>query len=111
MSIEVITQAKGWFQINFPVQGWIAGTQLSRLLCDSAIGVSSSVGLAAIDRLGRQAASGDQKSAATFLKMSRGVDGSLADAYAEAITTWAGRNASLLHSSLNAQPPVVRQAA
>jgi hypothetical protein len=111
MSIEVIKQAKGWFQISFPVQGWIAGTQISRYPCDSAVGVSSTAGLAAIDRLGKQAASSDQKSAATFLKLSRGVDGSLADAYAEAITEWAGRDASLLLARLNAQPPAVRQAA
>ena len=111
MSIEVIKQAKGWFQINSPVQGWIAGTQISRFPCDSAVGISSSAGLVVIDRLARQAAAGNQKSAATFLKMSRGVDGSLADAYAEAITEWAGRNASWLLSRLNAQPPAVRQAA
>jgi hypothetical protein len=111
MSIEVINQTKGWSQIHSPVQGWIAGTQISRLPCDSAVGVSSSAGLVAIERLGRQAASGNQKSATTFLKMSRGVDGSLADAYAEAITEWAGRNAAWLLSRLNAQSPAVRQAA
>jgi hypothetical protein len=111
MSIEIIKQAKGWFQINSPVQGWIAGTQISRFPCDAAVGVSSRAGLAAIDRLGRQAASGDQQSAATFLRVSRGVDGSLADAYAEAITEWAGRDAAWLLSRLNAQPPAVRQAA
>jgi hypothetical protein len=111
MSIEVVKRAKGWSQITSPVPGWIAGTQLSRIPCDSTVGVSSSAGLAAIDRLGSRAAAGDRAAAATFLKLSRGVDGSLADAYAEAITAWAGRDAALFLSRLNAQPLAVSQAA
>jgi hypothetical protein len=111
MSIEVVKQVKGWFQISSPVLGWIAGTQLSDFPCDAAVSAASTSGLAAIERLGKWAAAGDPKAAATFLKMSRGVDGSLAEAYAEAITEWAGRDAALLLARLSAQAPAVRQAA
>jgi hypothetical protein len=111
MSIEPVGERKGWFRIASPVAGWIAATQVSAFPCASARGPSSRSGLAAIDRLAGKAVAGDKGSAATFLKMSRGVDGALAEAYAEAITGWAVRNPAPLLSLLEKQSQSVREAA
>jgi len=111
-SITVVrTDGDGWLQIESPVQGWIARTQTASRPCESAAGVSATKGLAAIARLAKEAIAGDRGSAATFLRMSRGLDGSFADAYGEAITHWAARNPTSLVARLEREPPAVRAAA
>ena len=108
--IEIIKKGKHWYRINAPVEGWIAGTQISRFSCRSGSGVSTTLGEAAVARLGKQAASGDRRAAEIFIKMARGVDGSFAEGYAEAITLWAGHDPSSLLSVLDKQPPSVLKA-
>lgn len=100
-----------WRRIESPVDGWIHRSQLTGFDCDSNPDISSNAGLAAIERLAGRGRSGDEKSAGTFLAMSRGVDGSLADAYAEEIADWAAANPVALAALLRRQPSETQAAA
>ena len=109
--IESAGRRRGWLRMKSPLAGWIARSQVSGFPCGSAARVSSNAGLAAIDRLGGRGQAGDEPAAATFLMMSRWVDGSLAEAYAGAIADWAVRDADSLISLLERQSEAVREAA
>jgi hypothetical protein len=110
MGVEVIGKDKGWLRIAAPVAGWIAASQVTGWPCDAAQGLSSTTGVAAIERLGRQAIAGDRAAARTLLRMSRGVDGALAEAYAQIIGDWAVRSPTGLLGRLEAESQVVQAA-
>jgi hypothetical protein len=78
-----------WTQVRSPAAGWVHNTQITTLDRDAYSGVAPNAATDAIERLARQARGGNQASTASFLALSRGVDGSAAEAYAEALGAWA----------------------
>jgi hypothetical protein len=100
-----------WHHVQSPVPGWIHDSQLTAIGCEGAVARSRDVGLNAVVRLARQARKGDNRAAATFLALARGVDGALAEVYADEIGDWAGTEPSTLATALKAQPEPIRAAA
>ena len=109
-SIQIISQSQGkWVHIDSPVAGWVATSQIKQGSCPSTGAYDS--GDAAIQHFARQGAAGDRRSASVFAKMSKAVDGALAETYAEEITKFAGLNPTGLLAILNAESSDVRQTA
>jgi len=105
------TGPSAWVHVASPVHGWIHGSQLTKIPCDRSAGPSSEAGLRAIQRLAAQARAGEPTATASFLAMSRGVDGSLADVYLDEIRDWAINQPASLAKSLGGRPKATRDAA
>ena len=103
-------RSKDWTQVNSPASGWVHNSQITTLDCDAPSGVAPDAAANAIERLARQARGGNKNSTASFLAMARGVDGSLAEIYAEEIGAWAKRSPETLVAALADQPFDIRRA-
>lgn len=103
------TGASRWTQVRSPAPGWIHNSQITTLGCDAPSGVDPNAAIDAIERLARQARGGNQASTASFLALSRGVDGSLAEVYAEALGAWATQSPATLVAAVAKQPFAIRR--
>jgi hypothetical protein len=74
-SFSVSTKHQGWWQINSPFQGWVAGNQVGKVSCEKANDLLHQVGYSAISNLSKKAMQGDYGAAETLIKMSRAMDG------------------------------------
>jgi hypothetical protein len=101
---------KQWTYVNSPASGWVHNSQITTLDCDAPSGVAPDAASNAIEQLVRQARGGNKNSTASFLAMARGVDGSLAEIYAEEIGAWATRSPETLVAALADQPFEIRRA-
>ena len=90
--IEPQSQSKGWYEIDSPFAGWLAGNQVATISCDSARDILADVGHPTIEKFGKKAAQGNADTADTLAKMAPGVDGVTAEVYASAIAFWAKEN-------------------
>jgi hypothetical protein len=100
-SLSLITQRQGWWQINSPFQGWVAGNQIGKISCDQAHDLLYKLGYPTMNHLGKKAIQGDRMAAETLIKMSGAMDGANAEIYAESISHFAGKNPNFLISILN----------
>ena len=107
--IAVSTKSQGWWQINSPLSGWVAGNQVGKISCQSALDLEYDIGFPAMDRLAEQAIEGDLQAGVTLIKMSPILDGSAVEVYAEAMNEWANKNPNLLLSLLNQESSTIRQ--
>ena len=103
-------RSKNWTHVNSPVPGWVHKSQITTLDCDASSGVAPDAAANAIEQLARQARGGNKNSTASFLAMARGVDGSLAELYAEEIGAWAKRSPETLVAAIAGQPFDIRRA-
>lgn len=103
-------RSKNWTHVNSPASGWVHNSQITILDCDAASGVAPDAASNAIEQLARQARGGNKNSTASFLAMARGVDGSVAEIYAEEIGAWAKRSPQTLVAALADQPFDIRRA-
>jgi hypothetical protein len=101
-------ERKGWQHVDSPVAGWIHGSQLTAVGCEGSVPGSRDAGLDAIVRLARQARSGDQGATRSFLAMSRGIDGALAEVYVDEISDWTLHEPSTLAAALKDQSEPIR---
>ena len=53
--IETERQSRGWYEIESPFTGWLAGNQIAKVKCDRARDISTTVGHPAITELGERA--------------------------------------------------------
>ncbi len=104
------TRPSSWTQVRSPAAGWVHNSQITRLDCDAPSGVDPNAGNDAIERLARQARGGNPASTASFLALSRGVDGSAAEFYAEALGAWATQSPDTLVAAVAKQPFAIRRA-
>lgn len=105
------TRRSTWIQVEVPVSGWVHGSQLTAIDCNASPRMPSDAGLAAITRLAARARAGNASAGASFLGLARGVDGALAEAYRDAIGTWATERPATLAVLIKRQPQVIRSAA
>lgn len=106
--VEPARKSGGWYQVDSPIAGWLAGNQVETISCESARDILAAVGHPAIEEFGRRAAGGDTAAANTLAKMAPGVDGVTAEVYAEAIALWANENPSFLIQVLDQQDLTTR---
>ncbi|MEM7757375.1 MAG: SH3 domain-containing protein [Cyanobacteria bacterium P01_A01_bin.40] len=106
--IETENQSKGWYQIESPFTGWLAGSQIATVNCDRARDILSTVGHPAITEFGERASQGDETAADTLAKMAPGVDGITAEVYSSAITLWAKEKPCFLIKILDRQDITTR---
>jgi hypothetical protein len=109
-SIRIGGTDRGWLKLLAPVTGWVARSQTAERPCDQDLGADARRGLAAIERLEGQARSGDPDARSAYFALSRGVDGSLAEAYSEALVAWAARDSGDLIARLQGQPRPIQVA-
>jgi hypothetical protein len=109
-SVEISQRHQGWLKIKFPLSGWLAGNQISRISCDAGRELLMNLGIPTISQLGKKAQLGDKQAAETLIKMSPYLDGVVEEAYAGVIAQWANQNPSFLVSLLDRENPSVRQA-
>ena len=107
--VNQIHQNQRWIQVDQPVKGWIAKSQVENISCNRATEILINSGLPVISTLNRQAIEGNLEAANTIIKMASGVDGITAEAYAIEISTWATANPNFLFSALEKQPKKTRQ--
>ena len=103
------TGSSRWTQVRSPASGWVHNSQITTLDCDAPSGVDPSAAIDAIERLARQARGGNQASTASFLALSRGVDGSAAEVYAEVLGAWAKQSPETLVAAVAKQPFAIRR--
>ena len=103
-------RSKQWTHVNSPASGWVHNSQITTVDCDAPSGVAPDAASNAIEQLARQARGGNKNSTASFLAMARGVDGSLAETYAEAVGAWAKQSPETLVAALADQPFDIRHA-
>jgi hypothetical protein len=106
--IKIIRQNSDWWQISFPIAGWISRSQVGQGSCQNAQRMRDTVGHPTIKALGKKAIAGDANSAQILLKMSRGMDGETLEIYAATITNWVEYDASFFVSTLSKQSNPVR---
>ncbi len=109
-SVQLSQRRQGWLKISFPLSGWLAGNQVSRISCDAGRDLLMNLGLPTMSKLGKKAQLGEKKAAETLVKMSPYVDGVSAEVYAEVIAEWANQNPNFLVSILDRENPSIRQA-
>lgn len=108
-SLSLTIQRQGWWQINSPFQGWVAGNQISKVSCDTAHNLLYKVGYPTMNHLSKKAIQGNRMAAETLIKMSGAMDGANAEIYAESITNFANQNPNFLLSILKQQSSLNRQ--
>ncbi len=106
--IETESQSKGWYEIESPFNGWLAGSQVAMVNCDRARDILADVGHPAITEFGKQASQGDEVAADTLAKMAPGVDGVTGEVYASAIAFWAKEKPCFLIKVLERQDLTTR---
>lgn len=109
-SVEISQRRQGWLKIKFPLSGWLAGNQISRISCDAGRDLLITLGIPTINQLGKKAQLGDKQAAETLVKMSSYVDGVAEEAYARVIAQWANQNPSFLVYLLDRENLSIRQA-
>lgn len=108
-SVQLSQRRQGWLKISFPLSGWLAGNQVSRISCDAGRELLMNLGLHTMSKLGKKAQLGEKKSAETLVKMSPYVDGVSAEVYAGVIAEWANQNPNFLVSILDRENLSIRQ--
>ena len=106
--IETESQSKGWYEIDSPFTGWLAGSQVAKVSCDRARDILVDIGHPAIAKFGEQASQGDEAAADTLAKMAPGVDGVTAEVYASVIALWAQEKPCFLIQVLDRQDLTTR---
>jgi hypothetical protein len=101
----------GWYRLVEPFSGWIHSSQVDDSGCGKPVRVSADRALNAIERLARQGRAGDAGAAASFLALSRALDGYLADTYLDTMRRWALSDPESLAMWLVRQPAAIRNAA
>lgn len=108
-SVQLSQRRQGWLKISFPLSGWLAGNQVSRISCDAGRDLLINLGLPTMSKLGKKAQLGEKKAAETLVKMSPYVDGVSAEVYAGVIAEWANQNPYFLISILDRENLSIRQ--
>lgn len=108
-SVQLTERHQTWLKIKLPLTGWLAGNQISRVSCDQGHNLLINLGLPTMNKLGKNAAGGNQKAAETLVKMSPYVDGIVQEAYAGVLVKWADHNPKFLVSILDRQTQAIRQ--
>lgn len=106
--IETESQSKGWYEIESPFTGWLAGNQIATVNCDRARDILTEIGHPAINEFGERASEGDEAAADTLAKMAPGVDGVTAEVYSSAIALWAKEKPCFLIKVLDQQDLTTR---
>lgn len=97
-----------WIKISSPFPGWLAKSQVSTISCEVARKKLITIGIPTIQSLMRKAISGNRSAAEVVFRISRGVDGAVADSYLTGIRQYANQNSNFFVSVLKDEQEATR---